>query len=211
MYYVASLAFLPILIAAIIGFIRWGIASKRERFLIGLMFIACASELISSALWRQETNNMIVSHIFTPIEFALLTYYFSENFKRRTQQLFYATALGFAVFALLNAFVWNSHYEMNKTPRTIECILLIALSLLIYGKIMHSFTQEKLTDLPVFWFNSAVILYFSSNILLFYFSHFVANLSNDMSIWIWSIHLIFMTIYYLLFSIGLWKIHRKAH
>jgi len=73
---------------------------------------------------------------------------------------------------------------------------------------MTSFRQDKLTALPVFWFNSAVILYFSSNILLFYFSQEVENLSSEINQWIWTVHLFFMTIYYILFSVGLWKIRQ---
>lgn len=174
------------------------------------MCISCVSELISSALWRAETNNIIVSHIYTPIEFALLIGYFSVNFKKKSRYILLGTVIGLVVFSIFNAFVWNSPYKMNHTPRTIECILLVTISLLIYGKIMQSFTQQKLIKLPLFWFNSGVIIYFSSNIMLFYFSNLATNYSSDLNIWIWCVHLIFMTIYYLLFSIGLWKIQRKT-
>lgn len=211
MYYVASLAFIPILIAAIFGIRSYRFADKNERLIVYLMVIACVCELISSALWRGHLNNIWVSHVLAPVEFALLGSYFGSHFGRVMYQIVIGFVIGFAAFALFNVFVLNRPTEMNDLPRTIECALLIVLSLLVYGKIMQSFTQRKLTDLPIFWFNSAVIIYFSSNVLLFYFSHYVANLSNGLSTWIWSFHLFFMTIYYVLFSIGLWKIRRKPH
>ncbi|MFT6503426.1 MAG: hypothetical protein ACJASQ_003561 [Crocinitomicaceae bacterium] len=201
----ASIAFVPILIPVIIGLVKFNKAGLAERSIVYLVVLALVAELISSALWRMEMNNLFISHILTPIELFLLLSYYSRQFGSRFRFLVLGVACLFVIFAIIDMTVLHSPFKMNALAKTVECIILIVLSLIVWGKTMIALQSNTLNSTPLFWINSAVLIYFSANILLFIFSLKILN-TGELAIWIWKIHFVFMTIYYLLISIGLWKI-----
>ncbi|MFT6923963.1 MAG: hypothetical protein ACJA1C_002983 [Crocinitomicaceae bacterium] len=201
----ASIAFVPILIPVIIGLVKFNKAGLAERSIVYLVVLALVAELISSALWRVEMNNLFISHILTPIELFLLLSYYGRQFGSRFRLLVLGVACLFVIFAIIDMTVLHSPFKMNALAKTVECIILIVLSLVVWGKTMIALQSNTLNSTPLFWINSAVLIYFSANILLFIFSLKILN-TGELAIWIWKIHFVFMTIYYLLISIGLWKI-----
>lgn len=210
LYFIASIAFVPIAISAIIGWWKFN-AHSQEKWIVILTSIACISELISSALWRNEMNNILVSHCYTVIEFAFLTYYFCGYYSFHLRKWSLFTSVAFAGFVIVEVFLFNDPYQMNWVPRTIESIIMILMALFTYGFILKNSTDTDVWKQPLFWINSAVLLYFSSNLLLFYFSSYVASLSHSLNISIWLFHVLFMTLYYFLISIGLWKTPQIQH
>lgn len=209
-YIVASCAFLPILVAFGIGVLRFRVATSHERLLIVLAGVALVAEISSSALWRNQMNNLFISHLYVPIELVLLLSYFSVQFEGILRRLIVRVAIGFVGFSIVDSVFFHSVLEMNDLSRTLECVLLITVSLLTWGRIMKRMEVTRLTHLPLFWVNAAVLVYFSAITLLFVFSRSILSASSELGIWVWSVHLFFMSVYYALFSIGLWKIRRKA-
>lgn len=207
---IASCAFLPILITFWIGVLRFRVANREERVLILLVGISLLAELISSALWRNQLNNIFISHLYVPIELFLMLLYFRAQFSGVVKTLIGVVGIVFVVGSIIDSTLIHSPFEMNDISRTVECIILIAVSLLTWGRIMKTMEASRLIDLPLFWINAAVLVYFSAITLLFIFSKSILSASSELAMWIWSVHLVFMTVYYSLFSIGLWKIRPKT-
>lgn len=210
LYYFATFAFVPIAIAFVAGWLKFNPKSK-ERWIFALVGIACLSEIISSWLWRNQLNNILISHIYVVVEFTALFAYFMEFLGTSEKKYNYIPPLLFALFVGGYVFLWNDPFQMNAVPRTVESIIMIALTLFTYRHVMKNSGAENLWNFPLFWINSAVLIYFSSNLLLFYFSSYIATVTNGLSGWIWTVHLVFMTIYYSLISIGLWKTPQTQH
>jgi len=195
------------MVAVVIGAIKFRFSLREEKYLILLMICCLAAELTTRALWHFEKNNLWVSHVFTPIESTLLLLFFAKKFKKVISKLILVLAACFVVLAVVNMFFFDSLFRMNALAKSIECVLLIGVSLLLWVKVMKDLKIQRLMSTTVFWINSAVLLYFSSTVLLFIFSQLILK-SQELSIWIWTFHFVFMVIYYVLFSIGLWKIKR---
>jgi hypothetical protein len=209
-FYCSTFAFVPILVATIIGGIRYCFAVKHEKYLIVLMGFCLLTEVGTSILWHLEMNNLWISHLLAPVELMLLLRYYGKEFNRNFAQVLNAMGIGFLLFVTTDSLFFHSPFEMNAVSKTTECIVLVLLSLIMWMKIMRDMELKKLTSAPMFWVNSAVLMYFSTTILLFIFSRSILE-SPELAIWIWMFHLFFMTLYYVLFSIGLWKIRPVKH
>jgi hypothetical protein len=57
------------------------------------------------------------------------------------------------------------------------------------------------------WINTGFFIYFSSNLLLYYFGDQLMNalFPKELGRWIWILHVFFMTLMHICFFIGLWK------
>ncbi len=206
----ALLTPVPIFIPALVAVWRARHLNAAERYIGALMVIAFFTEVVVDALWKVEINNWPVAHVFAPIEFTCITLYYRGQFEsRRWRNLLGGLAAAFCVAALVLALTVQGVLESNTIVRSADCGLLIVMSLVLWGKYMRELKHESLASLPEFWINSAVLIYFSGNALLFFFSSSLVQTSIEAGAWLWTVHFAFMTIYYLLFTVGLWKTKRK--
>lgn len=205
----ATLAPLPILIAAGIGLFRIQHASQQNQYIVLLVVLASIAQVVATVMWWEQLNNMFVSHIFTTIECFLLLGYYSYQFEEKGRKGVRMLALLFVGFAISDFILSYNNWSMNAFSKGIECAVLILVSLLTWMKTMMDMSESNLLSKPFFWINSAVLVYFSASSLLFIFSESILNSERKIGLWLWAIHLFFMTIYYSLISIGLWKMPRK--
>lgn len=204
--YLALLAFVPILGVLIVAIIRWKYFTKGQFWLVALIIVALITQILTSVLWKLEMNNLVVLHFFTPIElFMLMAYYRSEFDNRYFKFMLLAVSLVFIGFAAVNMLFWQPLNEINTAVRSVECALLIIVSLCLWGKIMRDMRIENLAGTVVFWINTAVLFYFSGTALLYLFSNVLLQTAMKSALWLWTFHFALMLIYYILISIGLWK------
>lgn len=205
-YITTTFAFLPILVAVVVFLWRFKLINNDEKWIGWLSLVALVAQLVSSALWHAQQNNLWVSHVYTPIELALLLFWYRGAFEAKVSNaVMLVLNLAIVLLAVLNGLLWESILEINSLPRSVESVVLITLSLLLWAKVMRELKTERLVDKPAFWFNAAIILYFSGNALLFWFSTYLFTISNQTKVLLWVMHSCFMLVYYVLFSIGLWK------
>jgi hypothetical protein len=90
----------------------------------------------------------------------------------------------------------------------LEFALIIFLSLIYFYKIFTDLTIPKLVSYPFFWFNSAFLIYFGTNIIIFLFYTYV-KISNVNVIYLVScVPLIMSIIYNSLLAFGICKMKR---
>lgn len=205
----ATIAPLPILVAAAIGLYRRKQASQADQHIILLVVVAAISQVVATVMWWKHVNNMFVSHVFTIVECFLLLHYYSFQFSNNMRFIVKLLSWMFVGFALVDFILSYGYWSMNAVSKGIECGLLIFISLTAWRKTMVEMNETSLLSRSFFWINSAVLVYFSANTLLFIFSESILSGEQIIGLSLWAIHLVFMTIYYGLISIGLWKIPKK--
>ncbi|MEO0473084.1 MAG: hypothetical protein AAF206_25945, partial [Bacteroidota bacterium] len=62
-----------------------------------------------------------------------------------------------------------------------------------------------LAETFMFWFGTAILLYFSGNLLLFLYSSLVASLDVETNYQIWGIHAVLNILLYSMYTIALWS------
>ena len=205
----ATIAPLPILVPVVIGIRKYSYASRAEKQVIALVIFAFITQVIATVLWWNVINNLFISHYFTIIEGYLLLRYFSFYLTKSGRIWINGLIIGFISFSVSDVFFSFPNLGINAASKGLESILLVGVSLFVWRKIMREFTEENLLSKPLFWMNSAVLVYFSASMLLFVFSESIISSDQSIGLSLWAIHLFFMTVYYSLIGIGLWKITRK--
>ena len=121
-----------------------------------------------------------------------------SNDKKWTRILFVSVAC--LVFLEVVNTIFFQH--TNETPTNImdiESVLLVILSLKLFIDIRKKPVYENVLNEGVFWFNSAVLFYYSFNILFWGFHNIVFRLSNPPSI-IYNGLLLFSGLLYIIYA-----------
>ncbi|MBL7826372.1 MAG: hypothetical protein JNJ57_07060 [Saprospiraceae bacterium] len=197
---------LPLAIAAV----RFFRHTPATRIVAGLIVVACAIQWLASVMTARKMNNLKLLHLYTILEFAIITWYFSETlkgvFKRR---FFWLVGIGFAALSILNSLFLQDLQHFNTYARSLEGILVITYCLIWYFRTLSEMKVERLQDDPVFWINTGFLLYFSGGVLLFSVSNYILELNRSLNLYVWAFHGLFTTIMYTLIAIGLWKLPAK--
>ena len=178
-----------------------------------LTIFLCLSLLLESVsvyLWSRSINNLPVLHIFTLVEFVFIWYIFHEHIRTviplRVGALFMVL---FVAFTITNSLWIQSVFRFNSYARGIEILLILLYCLVYIYTLLTSDNTVLLRRIPMFWFATGALLYYTMSFFLFL-------LSNDMLIHFpkgtnmisWGLHGVFLVIYHVFLSVALW-IHPK--
>lgn len=185
-----------------------------KRFLIPLfllVFISAFVEIINlivevTAINNSTINNLPILHIYTGIEFSLIFIFYMLFYKQYYKlKILYLLLPLFYVVTYIDYKV-NGLNEMDSFSVTVESTFFIVLSLLSFFFIIRHLIFENILNMPFFWINSGILIYFSGNILLFIFSNsFDKSEMKTFSMLWFTIHSLLNIIYNSLICIGFWK------
>ena len=113
-----------------------------------------------------------ITHFYVMIEFflwAMFYWYLIKPYVNRN--LYWSVVAIFVIYCILNMIFFQDLLTDYSTTRAVECILILALSIVTFRRIMIESKIENLIIEPIIWVNIAVLLYFSSSI----FFHLLFN------------------------------------
>ena len=173
------------------------------------VLIAIFFEILSRTLmYLKFRNTLPMLHLYTVIEFSVFWLFYFRFFKLFYSQKAMKILLGFFVlFAVQNAIFLQKIDTFNTYARGLESIIMIALSLLAFNKILVELDTRYPTKQPVFWVNTGVLFYFSGNLVVFVLSNYISN-NNPLLLVAWGIHAILMAILNSFIAVGLWQTRR---
>jgi hypothetical protein len=118
------------------------------------------------------------------------------------------TAL-FIVASLVGVYVFDLQ-KADFYARAVESFIFTTYCLFLYYYVLKNLVFDSLLDSPIFWINTAILLYFSGNLIIFIFSEYIARHQTDSYMLLWqSIHTFFNVSMNILFGIGFWKLRTK--
>ena len=124
------------------------------------------------------------------------------NFSRRK---IWKRMMLWSIFVLILAEIFNTmyfqplHYS-NTNIMILESVFLVFFSLILFSEIKDDRMYDNLLREGIFWFNSAILLYYTFNILVWGFHSIqVYNLVNP-PVFIYNINLIFSAVIYAVFA-----------
>jgi hypothetical protein len=170
------------LIPFVFGLLYFRTLNKSFRVLFAFIVFSGIMEYVAYWYVRNiSSNNLPPLHAYTVIELGFLSYIFCKEVFPKVRYLFGLIMVTGSLLAVLNAFVWGNLNAMNHISRSFECLVLVILSLAFFRQ---SLSTEKLVVpvlmQPMFWFSSAVLLYFSINLLFFMLFNEVFNQGNQL-------------------------------
>ncbi len=176
------------------------------KLLIGLIFSAIIISGLAYLLYAQGTNNMPLLHLYTILEGSFWCAIYYQRFHHSSiRKILLCSVIGFVILCLINICFFQNLEQYNSYSRSLEAVLLCALALYWFYYRMVASTDSSSKHSSFFLINTAVLIYFAGAFLLFVFNNFMIVLGRQHVLEAWAIHGIFLSIHYLLISIGLWR------
>lgn len=157
---------LSIIIPIVFGLIYYKNLNKPFKRLVWFFAFCVAMEFGATILANKLGNNMPLLHFFSLIEFAMFTSMFFKYFGINIKK-YYVLVVMFLLIALFDALFFNTIYKFNSLTRTLMCVVLIIASLYFYYSNIKSNQSINLYTQPMYWFSTAIIIYFSINFFTF--------------------------------------------
>jgi hypothetical protein len=175
------------------------------KWLAILLILTLVSEsiakYISSSLGKP---NNIVYHIFTIIEYILYAVIYSQLFRNSGWRRILIISVFILITAeIINVLFFQPLYVDNTNTMILESIFLIIISLSLFNKIRADMEYNNILQEGIFWFNSAVLFYYSFDILIWGFHSIkVYRLENPPTL-VYSINLLISGFLYLFYTIAI--------
>ena len=201
----ARISSLTVILPFSITLFRFRSFTTADRTLWVLIIVSAITELTNEILHHYSVNNMYVTHVFTSLEFLLISLFFIKTIS--------PSKLNYILFGIIIIFFAISGYEfyydekntLDEISTTTEAILFIIYSLGTFFYMLQNPGQQSIFSIPLFWFNTAILLYFSGNLFLFLFTNYLVEHSGETFYELWGIHSVLNIIFYILISVGFWK------
>ena len=148
--------------------------------IIAIYFVvSTAFSVVQLYLASHHANNLWLTHLFTPIQYAFFAWTFSlwqsTNGMRKSLQI---SVVIFAAICLGSVLLVENLKAFNNYSRPLESILLVIAS----GNALYRVNQKGMQSLmrqPEFWVSGAVLLYFSGMVVLYSMSNSLLHASVE--------------------------------
>lgn len=181
--------------------------------LIPLFILLIASVIIESSSFALSTHNYsssLLYFFYTLIEFILLNWFYQKFFTPYGKtKIFIINLIAFLLLCFIYLMFQNVR-NTNHFSMILESILMTFYSLLLFYVILKNLLYQNLLKEPIFWINTAILFYFSGNLILFVFRSYILHHYSEKFSFLWgSIHSFFNILMNVFFSIGFWKLRAK--
>ena len=185
--------------AALMSFFLIGRVEVAFKWLAALVILTLINELTG---YRINPNS--VYHIFTPVEyFFYATIYRHVLASKKWNKILQMSIWVLFVAAIINVLFFQKFQDDPTNTEILESLFLIILALTLFMKIRENIEYKNIFLEGVFWFNCAVLLYYTYDILLWgLYSLRVYNMQNPPYI-INQINLLFSGLLYLVYLISI--------
>lgn len=185
---------------------------RKELFEIGLILllslVADASGIIGGLIYRVNMN--LAYNIHGLLIIPLFLIFYRKKVQWRKVKLFLNILMAaFVAFGLANLFFIQEPLNFNSYTKTFGSVSMILVSLIYFYVLIRELPTESITKLPMFWINTAVLIYFSGTFFVNLSTDYLINVVKDNLIKPWTIHNFLGIVFYLIFSVGLW-LNRSA-
>jgi hypothetical protein len=195
------------LIAFIIGFIYFKYFSKEIKIVFYFVAFGVMTETYTKV--HQHfimKNTMPIGHFYFPMAFLIMGLFYRQVLKDFIKPKFILIPIIlFLTYCLINTLFIQSLFEYASLEGSIGAMILFLFSVTFFTKVMVEAKIMKLSEEPLIWINTAVLIYYAAN--FFYHSLYNVRLNASLEIAVLSV-IIFSglnILFYLIIIIGFLK------
>lgn len=205
-FYLAYFSAFMLLVPLLIGLVRINFLCNNYFLIFILVLISMITELISFMIVKYlNISNILLYNTHTLFEISLISaFYYKFLDKKKIKSIILIICSLFVIFLIFELAVQSKNI-MNEVPLTFESTYIIILTFLTFHQVLQKQVYKNIIDDPIFWFNSAFLIYFSGNLFIHLFSNFLHEFAQKAFYEIWGVHSVLNIILYTLISIGFWK------
>jgi hypothetical protein len=173
--------------------------------LVGILFLVGALSNIAAYLFfilgvPGGGNLPATFYDFVLIVFAGLFY--NNLTKSKHKAIFLSITIGFIILTSINV-LFIQGLQVNSNGKLLGSFIIISYAVFYFYRMMIEMPTLYVTRLPVFWFNSALLLYHAGNVFLFAFTYYIINVVKIELPSFWLFHNMLSVIQDVLMLIGI--------
>lgn len=204
---------LPIFFSAVYAAIIYRQLQHELKVFSWFLFTSAVLQFVSLVLWWQGMNNMPVLHVYVPLSFLLLAWFYHTMLRGFLQKpVIVIVACVFVFLSILNSIYVQPLLTFNSYALTLESVLVIILSLSAYLLLLDEriIVAKRAQLKSINRINAGLLIYYSASLLIFYFGNLIAHgYSKTFNRYTWIAHSFLSVMMYTLFITGLWKRQKK--
>lgn len=168
------------------------------------------SDVLGYFFSEEKSNNLVLLHIYTLVEFSLLSIFYFLFYKQYVGKnyIFLLLIPAFYVVGYLDYRMHGSD-SIDNLSASIESLVLSIYALTSFLVIMNKLVFKNLLSVPFFWVNSGVLLYFLPNLLVFAFCTYANGSDRIDTGAVWALHSILNIVFNLLICVAFWEARAK--
>lgn len=176
------------------------------RVLFFYLIASLLTDVICFFLARQGLSNYIIRNLFTLVEFGCLSFIYINKFDSpRIKALIISFSVLFFFAATILYLINKKFNQQEDVLSAIVAFFFMLISYIYAYLLFRDYKLNQLQDDVFFWVNNAILIYFSSNFVLFLFFGYVVKFKLQLFYFVYSFQLFTSIIYYLTITLGLWK------
>lgn len=196
---------LSIIIPIIPAVVRYNELSSKLKIISWYLFAGAVTSIVNNVLAYCHLNNMLISHIYTLVEFILLILFYKKIPGEKNKKAYNLLITFFSVLVVMNAAFLESIFTYNSYTKSIEAIVVMFLSVRYFKQNLDKAgTTAVKGDNYIIYINSGLLVYFAGSFLLFIIQNLTVS-SLSFGLVMWTIHATFLLVLYILIAIALWK------
>ncbi len=206
---ISVLSHVPIYVTAFYSLAIYKKLNRALKIFSWFLFVTSSIQFVSLLLALRGINNMPLLHLYVACSFSLLTWFYAIVLKGMIdKRIMPVIGIMFLIFTVINSLFFQNIFTFNSIALSVESILLIVFSLSTSRLFLNDSTNEERKQLStsLTWINSGLFIYYSSNLLIYYFGAVITrSFSQNLNLYTWVVHSFFSVIMYILIFVGLWK------
>ncbi len=170
--------------------------------------------LLATIIAYCRINNMPMLHVFTILEFLLLSFFYIKILKDRiARNIIRVLMVIFPLLCIINFIFFQSIFRFNTYTRPLEVLIVMAYSLAYFAQTNEAIDVKVWSNNSLIWVNIGILLYFSGALFVYSFSNFTTAYTSPkyklINLFIWDIHAALLLCMYLLFSWGFYICRKR--
>lgn len=187
-------------------FLKERYSNKTYQSLFLLVPSTVILELISVTLHFLHMNNLMIGRCYAILQTLLLGIFFFSYLKKQLFKLLIAITLGiFTIIAIVDLAI-HGIWSMADLTMTSGCVAVLFFSFMSIYQLISNPVSDSIFSVPVFWINTACLLYFAGNLFLFILNTYILQKSMQLHYEVWVIHSVLNITYNVLIGAGFIKI-----
>ena len=196
-----------ILVALLIFFATTVPGRKKFEWIGWILIVSLLADAISIGGYFIFRTNMNFSTVFHDVILVPLYFmFYRSKISAPKVRIMLTTMMIFAAsFALINAIFLQGFNDIREFSKAFNSLVLMLYSVTYLYMLMKDIPAQLATRLPMFWVNTAVLVYYAFMLVIYLLSEYVLTVLNGSIIVIWFVHNLLGIIHYTMISVGLWS------
>jgi hypothetical protein len=192
------------IIPAFIGLRYFGHLTNDLKAITLYTVLCVLFEIPGEYLAHKRMNNLFVLHVFTVVELVFLAYVYSFHIGNIiNKKLLFGGTIAFVAFSIFNTIFLQPLDTFNSYARCVEILLVLFMAFCYIYALIVSNEQRQLRTLPMFWINTAVVIYFTASFFLYLVSNDM-GLSSHFNKSLWFVHGLLLCGFYFAIAKAIW-------